>query len=90
MQTITEKYNIYPSSNLLLYPNDKEADDDLHDPTTGMENDNNFWNTRGLINLGGLGLITLGILVLFIGFPILCVFSPALRLNLLARRSLSV
>jgi hypothetical protein len=89
MQTITEKYNIYPSSNLLLYPNDKEADDDLHDPTTGMENDNNIWTKRGLINIGGLGLITLGILILFIGYPILYVFSLELRLCILAQRSLS-
>ncbi|KAA8893627.1 beta-glucan synthesis-associated [Sphaerosporella brunnea] len=73
MQMITEKLNISPSSNLLLYPNEKEADDALHDPATGMDNDRecDIWTKRGLLNIGGLGLITLGIMVLFIGYPIL-------------------
>jgi hypothetical protein len=75
MQTITEKYNITPTSNLLLYPNDKEDDDVYHDPATGMDNDRecDIFTKRGLVNVGGLALITAGVLILFIGYPVLLV-----------------
>jgi len=75
MQAITEKYNITPTSNLLLYPNDKEDDDVYHDPATGMDNDRecDIFTKRGLVNVGGLALITAGILILFIGYPVLLV-----------------
>jgi len=75
MQTITEKYNITSTSNLLLYPNDKEDDDVYHDPATGMDEGRecNIFTKRGLINVGGLALITVGMLVLFIGYPVLSV-----------------
>jgi hypothetical protein len=79
MQTIAEKYNITPSPGLLLYPNDREDDDVFHDPATGMENDRecDIWTKRGMLNIGGLVFIATGILVLFIGYPILCVLFPA-------------
>lgn len=75
MQNITQKYNITPSAGLLLFPNDKEDDDALHDPSTGMERDRecDIFTKRGLINVGGLALIVAGILVLFIGYPVLYV-----------------
>lgn len=76
MHTISEKYNITPSAGLLLFPNDKEEDDDLHDPTTGVnDRECDIFTKRGLVNVGGLALISVGILVLFIGYPILYVVS---------------
>lgn len=76
MQAITEKYNITPSAGLLLYPYDKEDDDKYHDPATEMEDDDHgcdVFTKRGLMNIGGLIFITVGILVLFIGYPVLSV-----------------
>ncbi len=62
-----------PSAGLLLFPEDVEKDDWLHNPGP---NDNerekcDIWNKRGMVNVGGLALVTLGLLVLFIGYPIL-------------------
>ena len=75
MHTITEKYNITPSAGLLLYPYDKEDDDKYHDPATEMEEDHGcgVFTGRGLLNIGGLIFITVGVLVLFIGYPVLSV-----------------
>ena len=72
-QTVSEKYNILPSAGLLLFPEDVEKDDYLHnpDPKGKEERDCDIWTTRGILNVGGLALITLGILVLFIGYPVL-------------------
>jgi len=74
-QTVSEKFNILPSAGLLLFPEDIEKDDYLHnpDPNDKDRNECDIWSKRGLINLGGLAFITLGILVLFIGYPILYV-----------------
>jgi len=72
-QTVSEKYNILPSAGLLLFPEDVEKDDYLHnpDPNDKDSNECDIWSKRGLVNLGGLAFITLGILVLFIGYPVL-------------------
>ena len=72
-QTVSEKYNILPSAGLLLFPEDIEKDDWLHnpDPNEKEERECNIFTKRGAANIGGLGLVTLGILVLFIGYPIL-------------------
>lgn len=72
-QTVSEKYNILPSAGLLLFPEDVENDDYLHnpDPKGKEERDCDIWTKRGLVNVGGLALITLGILTLFIGYPIM-------------------
>lgn len=72
-QTVSEKYNITPSAGLLLFPEDVEKDDALHepDPADKEVRDCNIWNKRGMINVGGLALVTLGLLMLFIGYPIL-------------------
>jgi hypothetical protein len=72
-QTVSERYNILPSAGLLLFPEDVEKDDYLHnpDPKGKEERDCDIWTTRGMINVGGLALITLGILTLFIGYPVL-------------------
>ena len=72
-QTVSEKYNILPSAGLLLFPEDVEKDDYLHnpDPNDKDRNECDIWSKRGLVNVGGLAFITLGILVLFIGYPVL-------------------
>lgn len=72
-QTVSEKYNITPSAGLLLFPEDVEKDDYLHepDPADKEPRDCNIWNRRGMLNVGGLALLTLGLLMLFIGYPIL-------------------
>jgi beta-glucan synthesis-associated protein KRE6 len=72
-QTVSERYNILPSAELLLYPTDVEKDDYLHnpDPKGKDERDCDIWTARGIVNVGGLALITLGILTLFIGYPVL-------------------
>ena len=72
-QTVSEKYNILPSAGLLLFPEDVENDDYLHNPDLDDDNTRecDIFTKRGLVNVGGLGLIVVGILVLFIGYPIL-------------------
>lgn len=72
-QTVSEKYNITPSAGLLLYPEDVEKDDWLHNPDPG-DKDNltcDIWNRRGLMNMGGLAILVLGLLFLLIGYPIM-------------------
>ena len=71
-QTVSEKYNILPSAGLLLFREDVEKDDYLHEPDPkGEPRECDIFTRRGLVNVGGLALITLGILVLFIGYPVL-------------------
>lgn len=74
-QTVSEKFNILPSAGLLLFPEDVEKDDYLHnpDPNDKDQRDCNIFTKRGLINVGGLGLLALGLLVLFVVFPVLYV-----------------
>ena len=76
-QTVSEKYNILPSAGLLLFPEDVEKDDYLHNPDPNEKEGRitcaDLMSPRGLMNIGGLAMITLGITFLFIGYPILCV-----------------
>ncbi|MCJ1243946.1 hypothetical protein MMC30_001143 [Trapelia coarctata] len=76
-QTVSEKYNILPSAGLLLFPEDVEKDDWLHnpDPNEKERRECEVFTKRGLVNVGGLALITLGVLVLFIGYPVLTVIQ---------------
>lgn len=70
-QTVSEKYNILPSAGLLLYPEDVEKDDYLHNPgPNDKDRDCEVFSKRGLVNLGGLSLIIAGVLVVFVGYPI--------------------
>lgn len=76
-QTVSEKYNILPSAGLLLFPEDVEKDDYLHNPDPNdKERDCDIFTKRGFINVGGLALLTLGILALFVGYPVLYVSPP--------------
>lgn len=83
-QTVAEKYNITPSAGLLLYPEDIEKDDYLHnpDPNESDRESCDIFTKRGMANIGGLLLITLGIMVLFVGLPILYVHCPSILLLL--------
>jgi hypothetical protein len=77
-QTVSEKFNIDPTAGLLLFPEDVEKDDWLHnpDPNEKEKRDCDIWTKRGAMNVGALVVLSLGILFLFIGFPILYVSSP--------------
>ncbi|KAF1851860.1 glycoside hydrolase family 16 protein [Cucurbitaria berberidis CBS 394.84] len=72
-QTVSEKFNILPSAGLLLFPEDVEKDDYLHNPDPNDKDklECDVWNRRGLVNLGGLALLTIGLLFLFIGYPVM-------------------
>lgn len=72
-QTVSEKYNILPSAGLLLFPEDVEKDDWLHnpDPNEMDRRECDIFTRRGFVNVGGLALITLGMLVLFVGYPVM-------------------
>jgi hypothetical protein len=74
-QTVSARYNISPTQALLLYPEDVEKDDWLHNPDENDSDECHFCSRRGIINCIGLGLVVLGVLALFIGYPVLCV-SP--------------
>lgn len=78
-QTVSEKFNITPSAGLLLFPEDVEKDDWLHnpDPNEKNERDCDVFTKRGIVNVGALVILTLGLLVLFIGYPILYVLPRA-------------
>ena len=62
-----------PSAGLLLFPEDIEKDDYLHNPGPG-DNERekcDIFTKRGMTNVGGLAFITIGLLFLFIGYPAL-------------------
>lgn len=84
-QTVSEKFNITPSAGLLLFPEDVEKDDYLHNPDPNEDNkrDCDIFNKRGMMNVGALVILTIGLLLLFIMYPVLYVF-----LNLLAHKIL--
>lgn len=69
-QTVTEKFDIGPTTNLLWDPAYIEDDDDLHDPNIdNPKRDSNIWTKRGLINLGGLAALAIGLLLIFAALP---------------------
>lgn len=81
-QTVSEKYNILPSAGLLLFPEDVEKDDYLHNPDPNDKDDRitcaDLRSRRGIVNLGSLAILTVGLAMLFIGYPILCVAPLAM------------
>ncbi|KAI5301634.1 hypothetical protein KEM56_001516 [Ascosphaera pollenicola] len=57
-QSVVEKFMILPDEGMIVAPEAVEADDYLHNPDpTDSQRDFNFWNRRGLLNLGGLLLV---------------------------------
>lgn len=81
-QTVSEKFNIMPTDGLLLFPEDVEKDDYLHNPDPAdREGECDIWNRRGMMNVGGLVVLTVGLLVLFIGYPIM--YDPQFKVVIL-------
>ncbi|KAJ5753459.1 uncharacterized protein N7511_007612 [Penicillium nucicola] len=71
-QTVSEKFNIMPTDGLLLFPEDVEKDDYMHNPDPkDQDRDCDMCNRRGILNMGGLAVLTVGIMVLFIGYPLI-------------------
>lgn len=72
-QTVSEKYNIMPTEGLLLFPEDVEKDDYMHNPDSAERDRRccDFFSRRGFMNIGGLLLFTLGLLTLFIAYPVM-------------------
>jgi hypothetical protein len=70
---VSEKYNIMPSDGLLLFPEDVEKDDYLHNPDPNDKDREkcDVFSKRGMMNIGGLAFITIGVLILFVGYPAL-------------------
>ncbi|XHG02224.1 hypothetical protein AWENTII_005579 [Aspergillus wentii] len=69
-QTVAEKYDIVPVEG--RFPGDPEDDDDIHNPDPNdRERNCDIWNRRGVLNVGGLILISVGFLVLFVGYPVI-------------------
>ena len=78
-QTVSEKYNILPSAGLLLFPEDVEKDDYLHNPgPDDVDRECDIWNKRSLVNVGGLAFVTLGLLMLMVLYPVVYVISRPL------------
>ncbi|PIL37320.1 hypothetical protein GSI_01013 [Ganoderma sinense ZZ0214-1] len=72
-----------------LLPEDKEEDDDLHGPDPDVrgeriwaDNGGDVFSSRGVINLGALVLLIVGILVLFVGFPVITAVTQKQLTNL--------
>lgn len=67
------KWNIVPDSHMLLYPEEVENDDALHNPNDYDRDDIGCgrWTIRGLINISGLILVTLGVVMTFLGWPVM-------------------
>ncbi len=73
---VSSKYAVGPDENLIQYPHEEEKDDYLHnyDPEEEIERDLNFCTPRGALNVGGLALIVLGIIGVFLIWPIVYAF----------------
>jgi len=54
-----------------MFPEDVEKDDYLHNPDGLDGKDCDILTKRGLMNLGGLAFITIGVLALFVGYPVM-------------------
>ncbi|EEH42350.2 uncharacterized protein PADG_07170 [Paracoccidioides brasiliensis Pb18] len=76
-QTVVEKYAIMPDyDNLLVYPEDVEKDDYLHNPDpSDSDRDCEVCSRRGILNIAGLIIVLLGAMTLFIIYPLLTFFD---------------
>jgi hypothetical protein len=86
-QTVSEKFAIMPSAVLLLFPEDVEKDDWLHnpDPNEKEKRECDLFTRRGIVNVGGLGLLTLGLMFLFVGYPVMYEIHEPLRFYTMSR-----
>ncbi|UZJ53248.1 hypothetical protein CBS101457_002568 [Exobasidium rhododendri] len=72
-----QKYNIaIPDNTHMYYRNQREADDYLHEPD-GKRHDTHFvcCSPRGFLNVSVLGIVTIGLVALFAGYPIISHFT---------------
>lgn len=72
-QTVLQKYSITPTPDLMLFPEDLEADDYMHNPDPDEPDIERcgIWSMRGMLNVGGLVFVILGALMLFVAYPVL-------------------
>lgn len=73
-QTVARKYSILPSTEgLLVFPEDVENDDYLHNPSPDDKDGNgcHVFSVRGIANTVGAILLVSGLLILIIFYPLL-------------------
>ncbi|TFK68206.1 glycoside hydrolase family 16 protein [Pluteus cervinus] len=76
LSSLSEKYSLSPDPRAWgsdLSPDFVEPDDAIHNPDAASlsgDNENLRFSLRGLANLGCLALLCIGILALFVGYPI--------------------
>ncbi|EGC46655.1 beta-glucan synthesis-associated protein KRE6 [Histoplasma capsulatum var. duboisii H88] len=71
-QTVVEKYAIVPFENLLVFPEDVEKDDYLHNPDPNdADRDCDVCTRRGAVNLVALTVVVVGVVTLFVVYPVL-------------------
>lgn len=67
-----EKYAIVPFENLLVFPEDVEKDDYLHNPDPNdADRDCDVCTRRGAVNLVALTVVVVGVVTLFVVYPVL-------------------
>ena len=77
-QSVAGRYNVLPSDDLIQYPHEVEKDDWLHnfDPHE-KERDYDFCTPRGAMNVGGLLAICLGVVGIFLVWPLVTGITKA-------------
>ncbi|EEP81435.1 beta-glucan synthesis-associated protein SKN1 [Uncinocarpus reesii 1704] len=71
-QTVAEKFAIFPDKDLIVFPHDVEKDDEMHNPDSeDKKRGCALCSKRGMLNVGALAVLILGLLVLFIGYPVM-------------------
>ena len=74
-QNVTRKLGLMPAAGLIIFPDELEKDDALHDPSTGGNGEEkshtSLRNRRGLINFIGTAMVIIGVVMILIGLPIL-------------------
>lgn len=77
-QTVAQKYDILPSSTggLLVFPEDIEHDDYLHNPSPDDKDDNDchVFSIRAWVNIGGAVLLLTGLVLLLFGYTLMHVY----------------
>ncbi|PPQ86626.1 hypothetical protein CVT25_006810 [Psilocybe cyanescens] len=74
--SISDKYSLPPDPAVWgtnISPDNAEDDDELHDPD--HKSSGNIFTCRGLTNLGCLILLCLGLLLLFVGYPLISYYE---------------
>ncbi|EER25480.1 Beta-glucan synthesis-associated family protein [Coccidioides posadasii C735 delta SOWgp] len=79
-QTVAEKFAIFPDKDLIVFPHDVEKDDEMHNPDPEDKyRDCRVCTKRGFLNVGALLFICLGLLTLFIGYPVITFAEKLIR-----------